>query len=326
MHIIHNIIGVPKISVESIGPNEVKFVVKPLPSGYGVTIGNAMRRVMLSSIPGARVTGLKIKGASHEYSTLPGIKDSILDVMLNLKSLVVSKEGADVEWVYLRKSKAGQVKASDIETSAGVKILNPDLVLTEIDRDGFELDMSIRIEKGVGYVSTETLKAREDDVHVLVLDANFSPVENVRYEVMSVRYADMTNLDSIEMVVRTNGAMSPEDAVRFSSNLLTSYFGIFNEEALQIEGAFVSDIKQILDREKQTVAMEMERETYTPIEIIGLSPRTLNALVNAEILSVEQLVKCTEAKLSSVKGFGKKAMNEVRDALLERGYKLLGDE
>lgn len=326
MHIIHNIIGVPKISVEVVGPNETKFVVKPLPSGYGVTIGNAMRRVMLSSIPGARVTGLKIKGASHEYSTLPGIKDSILDVMLNLKSLVVSKEGSGTEWVYLRKSKAGPVRASDIEVSAGIKILNPDLLLTEIDRDGFELDMSIRIEKGVGYISTETLKTREDDVHVLVLDANFSPVENVRYEISSVRYADMTNLDAIEMTVRTNGAMSPEDAVRFSSNLLTSYFGIFNEEALQIEGSFVSDIKQILDREKQTVALEMERETYTPIEIIGLSPRTLNALVNAEILSVEQLVKCTEAKLSSVKGFGKKAMNEVRDALLERGYKLLGDE
>jgi DNA-directed RNA polymerase subunit alpha len=326
MHIIHNIIGVPKISVESVGPNEAKFVVKPLPSGYGVTIGNAMRRVMLSSIPGARVTGLKVKGASHEYSTLPGIKDSILDVMLNLKSLVVSKEGSGTEWVYLKKSTAGPVRASDIEVPAGIKILNPELLLTEIDRDGFELDMSIRIEKGVGYISTETLKTREDDVHVLVLDANFSPVENVRYEIMNVRYAEMTNLDSIEMTVRTNGAMSPEDSVRFSSNLLTSYFGIFNEEALQIEGSFVSDIKQILDREKQTVQLEMERETYTPIEIIGLSPRTLNALVNAEILSVEQLVKCTEAKLSSVKGFGKKAMNEVRDALLERGYKLLGDE
>jgi len=281
---------------------------------------------MLSSIPGARVTGIKVKGITHEYATLPGIKDSILDVMLNLKNLVALKTDSEIEWVHLVKSKAGIVTAGDIKTSAGVTILNPELVITEIDRDGFELNMSIRIEKGVGYMGMEDLKKREEDVHVLLLDANFSPVQNVKYEVSSIRFGEMTNLDSLDITVKTNGVMSPEDVLRFSGDMLTSYFGLFNEEGLQIEGEFIGNIKEIIEKEKQEVKSELEKETYTPIEIMGLSPRTLNALVNGDILSIEQLTRCTEAKLSSIKGFGKKAMTEVRDSLRERGFKLLGDD
>ncbi|EKD29419.1 MAG: DNA-directed RNA polymerase subunit alpha [uncultured bacterium (gcode 4)] len=326
MHIIHNTIGVPKITHKSLGENESHFVVGPLPSGYGVTIGNSLRRVMLSSIPGARATGIKIKGVTHEYTTLPGVKDSILDIMLNLKSLVVEKKDSDIEWVHLVKSKAGRVTAADIKTSSGVKILNPDLLITEIDRDGFELNMSIRIEKWVGYMNMEELKKREEDVHVLLLDANFSPVVTVKYEVMNVRFADMTNLDSLELTIKTTGVMSPQDVLRFSGDMLSSYFALFNEAGLQVEGEFIGDIKQIIEREKREVKSELEKETYTPIEIMGLSPRTLNALVNGDILSIEQLIRCTEAKLSSIKGFGKKAMTEVRESLKERELKLLGDD
>ncbi|MDD2891929.1 MAG: DNA-directed RNA polymerase subunit alpha [Candidatus Gracilibacteria bacterium] len=326
MHIIHHTIGVPKIIKKSLETNEAHFSVGPLPSGYGVTLGNSLRRVMLSSIPGARVTGIKVKGITHEYATLPGIKDSILDVMLNLKNLVVSKTDSEIEWIHLVKSKAGVVTAGDIKTSSGITILNPELVITEIDRDGFELNMSIRIEKGVGYMGIEELKKREEDVHVLLLDANFSPVQSVKYEVSSIRFGEMTNLDSLDITVKTNGVMNPEDVLRFSGDMLTSYFGLFNEEGLQIEGEFIGDIKQIIEKEKQEVKSELEKETYTPIEIMGLSPRTLNALVNGDILSIEQLTRCTEAKLSSIKGFGKKAMTEVRDSLRERGFKLLGDD
>lgn len=281
---------------------------------------------MLSSIPGARVTGIKVKGVTHEYATLPGIKDSILDIMLNLKNLIVSKTDSSIEWIHLTKSKAGVVTAGDIKTSAGINILNPELMITEIDRDGFELDISIRVEKGVGYMGIEELKKREEDVHVLLLDANFSPVQNVKYEVSSIRFGEMTNLDSLDITVKTNGVMTPEDVLRFSGDMLASYFGLFNEEGLQIEGEFIGNIKEIIEKEKQEVKSELEKETYTPVEIMGLSPRTLNALVNGDILSIEQLTRCTEAKLSSIKGFGKKAMTEVRDALRERGYKLLGDD
>lgn len=281
---------------------------------------------MLSSIPGCRVTGVKIKGISHEYATIPGIKDSVLDILLNLKGLVVSMNTGDLEWIHLTKSKAGRVSASDIKASSDITIHNPDLYITEIDRDGFELDMSIRIQKSVGYLSVEELKEMEEDVNVLLIDANFSPVLSVKYDVKNQRVGEMTNLDSLEVTVVTNGVMSPENVLRFSGDMLSSYFGIFNEEGLQVEGSFIGNIKEILEREKMEIKSELEKETYTPIEIIGLSPRTLNALVNGEILSIEQLTKCTEAKLSSIKGFGKKAMNEVRDALRDRGLKLLGDD
>lgn len=322
MHIIHNTIGVPKIRREILSQVEEKFIIEPLPSGYGVTLGNSLRRVMLGSIPGARITGIKIPGASHEYMTLPGVRESVLDMMLNIKSLVLAKETTDVEWISLSKKKGGVVTGADIKCPGGVTLLNPDCYITTVDA-GFDFSLELRIEKNVGYVSIEDLKKREEDVEVLVIDANFSPVQNVKYEVSSTRYGEITNLDSLEITVRTNGVMSPSEVMKFSSKMLESYFSLFNEERLQVGGEFISDIREVIEREKQEVKSELEKETYTPIEIMGLSPRTLNALVNGDILSIEQLTKCTEAKLSSIKGFGKKAMTEVRDALKSRGFKLL---
>jgi DNA-directed RNA polymerase subunit alpha len=239
MHIIHNIIGAPKILEQAASATLSRFTVQPLPSGFGVTLGNSLRRIMLSSIPGCRVTGVKIKGVTHEYTTIPGVKDSVLDILLNLKGLIVSLSGSDLEWIHLTTKKAGVVTAADIKASSSVTIHNMDCYISEIDRDGFELDMSIRVEKSVGYTSLEDLKDREEDVNVLLLDANFSPVVSVKYDVKSQRVADMTNLDSLEMTVETNGVMSPKDVLRFSGDMLSSYFSIFNEEGLQIEGSFI---------------------------------------------------------------------------------------
>ncbi len=325
MHILHNVIGVPKIRREIISATEELFVIEPLPSGYAVTLGNSLRRVMLSSIPGARVTGVKIAWVSHEYSTLPGVRESVLDMMLNVKTLVVKKDSTDIEWLTLTKKKGGIVTGADIKCPTGIEILNPDCYITTIDA-GFDFSMQLRVEKNVGYVSIDDLKKREEDVEVLVLDANFSPVQNVKYEIKTTRYGELTSLDSLEISVRTNGVMSPSEVMKFSSRMLESYFSLFNEEKLQVGGEFISDIREVIEREKQEVKADLEKETYTPIEIMGLSPRTLNALVNWDILSIEQLTKCTEAKLSSIKGFGKKAMTEVREALKGRGLKLLGDD
>ncbi len=326
MHIIHQKIGIPKVSEAKVTENETRFTIAPLPRGFGVTLGNSMRRVMLSSIPGARVTGVKIKGATHEYATIVGVKDSVLDMMLNLKGLVVEKATPGIEWLTLSRNKAGTVTAKDVKCPSGVKVLNPELYVTEIDKDGVKLDIEIRVEKSVGYLSLDELKKKEDDVNVLLVDANFSPVLNVQFEVSNVRVGDMTDLDNLSMTVKTNGSIEPRAALQFAGDMLKSYFGFFNEKSVQVEGAFISDIKTLLEREKQEAKQELEKEAYTPIEIMGLSPRTLNALVNGQILSIEQLTKCTEAKLSSIKGFGKKAMNEVRASLAERGLKLLGDD
>lgn len=326
MHIIHNTIWVPKITQNDTNENVSSFVVWPLPKGYWVTLGNSLRRILLSSIPGTKITGVKVAGVSHEYSTLPGIKDSVVDIILNLKELVLEKSDVGVEWLKLSKSTAGKVTAADIQTPAGVEILNKDLYITEIDKDGLELNIDIRVEKGVGYLTVDELKQREEDVEVLLVDTNFSPVVNVKYNIENARFGDITNLDSLEMEVITNGAISPVEALKFSSNMLTSYFSIFNEESLQVEWQFISNVKDLISKEKEEVQEELEKETYTPIEIMGLSPRTLNALINGNILSIEQLTKCTETKLSSIKGFGKKAMTEIRASLAERGLKLLGDD
>jgi len=326
MHILHNIIGVPKITQNNDGDNSAVFTMSPLPRGYGVTLANSIRRVALSSVPGTKVTGIKVKGVSHEYSTLPGVKDSIVDIMLNLKGLIVDKKETWVQWLQLTKNKAGVVCAKDISLPSDVTILNPDMYITEIDQDKLELQIEIRVEKGVGYMSNEDLKEREDDVNVLLIDANFSPVENVKYDIGNTRVWDLTNLDALEMTISTNGVLSPADVFKFSGNMLTSYFGLLNEDALQVEGEFIWDIKDLLTREKEEVKEELEKESYTPIEIMGLSPRTLNALINGNILSIEQLTKCTETKLSSIKGFWKKAMTEIRSSLSERGLKLLWDD
>jgi len=326
MHIIHNTIGVPKIIQKDLDNNSSSFSVWPLPKGYGVTLGNSLRRILLSSIPGTKITWIKVAGVSHEYSTLPWVKDSIIDIILNLKGLVLSKGDTGVEWLKLSKSKSWKVTAADIKTPAGVEILNKDLYITEIDQDGLELNIDIRVEKWVWYLTIEELKEREEDVEVLLIDANFSPVLNVKYNIETARFGEMTNLDSLEMVITTNGAISPVDAIKFSWDMLTSYFSIFNEESLQVEWQFISNVSDLINKEKEEVQEELEKETYTPIEIMGLSPRTLNALINWDILSIEKLTKCTETKLSSIKWFGKKAMTEIRSSLAERDLKLLWDD
>lgn len=326
MHIIHNTIGIPKIVQNDLDVNISSFSVWPLPKWFWVTLWNSLRRILLSSIPGAKVTWIKVKWVTHEYSTLPWIKDSIIDIILNLKGLVVNKSDIWVEWLKLSKSKSWVVTAGDIKTPGGVEILNKDLYITEIDQDWLELNIDIRVEKWVWYLTLEELKDREEDVEVLLIDANFSPVINVKYNIEQTRFWDMINLDSLEMLINTNGTISPVDALKFSWNMLTSYYSIFNEDSLQIEWQFISNIKDLISMEKEVVQEELEKETYTPIEIMWLSPRTLNALINWDILSIEKLTKCTETKLSSIKWFGKKAMTEIRAALAERGLKLLGDD
>jgi len=326
MHIIHNEIWVPKISQKDIQDNVSVFTVWPLPRWYGVTLWNSLRRVLLSSIPGTKVTWIKVKWISHEYSTLPWIKDTIIDIILNVKWLIIEKSDIWVEWISLKKKKSWIVTAKDIKTVTWVKILNEDLYITEIDKDWLELDIDIRIEKSVWYLSIEELKKKEDDTSVLLIDTNFSPVESVKYEISSTRVWDLINLDSLEITIATSWAISPADCLKFSWDMLQSYFSIFNENSMQVEWWFLSDVNELISREKEEIKVELEKETYTPIEIMWLSPRTLNALINWDILSIEKLVKCTETKLSSIKWFGKKAMTEIRSSLAERGYKLLGDD
>lgn len=323
MHQIQEEIGIPKIKTDKLDDNHVIFIMSPLPTGYGVTLGNALRRVLLSSLPGACVTGVKIEGVSHEYSTVKGVKESVLDIMLNLKLLDLKKASKEPSAITLEisSSKGGEVYAKDIVCPADVEILNKDLYIATVEK-GTKLKMEMRVEKGVGYVPAAQKQREETDAQMIVLDAVYSPVKKVRYDVEATRVGQMTNLDKLTLEIKTNGAISAEDALKFSSNVLQSYFNLFNTENVMVEANYMSDIKSILEKEKQEEANKPVQESYTPIEILGFSPRTLNALINGGIGSIEQLSKCTESKLSNLRGFGKKALTEVKAALGKKGLSL----
>lgn len=322
MHQIQEEIGIPKFKPQKKGDNHMVFTLGPLPPGYGMTVGNALRRVLLSSLPGACITGVKIQGVNHEYSTIKGIKDSVLDINLNLKKVYIQKDTKDPSTLELNVSKSGVIKAKDIKCPTGVKILNPDQYITTIDSKSAKLKMELRAEKGVGYEPASKRIKRESDPTMIVLDAVFTPVIKVRYDVEDTRVGEMTNLDKLTLEIQTDGTITPEDALKFSSNILTSYFNLFNEEGVMVEEDFMSDFAKIAAKEKEEEKAKPVQESYTPIEILGFSPRTLNALINGGIGSIEQLSKCTESKLSNLRGFGKKALTEVSDALDKKSLKL----
>lgn len=325
MHIIQEEIGLPKIKTESSDKNHAVFSISPLPNGYGMTLGNSFRRVLLSSLPGAAITAVKIEGVSHEYSTISGVQDSVLDILLNLKQVQIKKHGKDSETIKLSASKEGEVTAKSIEHSSDIEILNPDQVITHITKKGVKLNMELVVEKGVGYVPASLRKKDKKDIGMIQIDAIFSPVLKVRYDVSSARVGKMTNLDNLMIEIETNGSIAPEDALRFSSSVLKSYFDLFLTAGEEVEPDFQSDVDTVKEKEVEEQEEESKKETYTPIEILNFSPRTLNALINGGIGSIEQLTKCTESKLANFRGFGKKALTEVRDALGTRGQSLADD-
>lgn len=320
MHIIQEEIGIPKIKQTSQGDNHAVFTVGPLPPGYGMTLGNALRRVLLSSVPGAAVTGIKIPNITHEYSTINGVKDSVLDIALNLKRLWIKKTSKEPTILHLKANKEGIVTAGDIQTTSDIEILNPDHYITQLTTKSAKIDLELRVEKGVGYLPINQMS--NDDANLILIDGIFSPVIKVRFEIENTRVGQMTNLDKLTLEVETNGAISPEDAMKFASNILMSYFQMFNEAGVAIEADYISDFSKILEKEKEEAASKPAQENYTPIEILGLSPRTLNALINGGIGSIEQLTKCTFSKLNNLRGFGKKAATEVQDSLVARGMSL----
>jgi len=321
MHQIQAEIGIPKIKTERISENHMVFTVSPLPPGYGTTLGNSFRRVLLSSLPGASVTGVKIDGISHEYSAIKGVKDSILDITLNLKLLNLKKNSTTATMCTLNANKEGVVYGKDIKCPSDVEILSPDLYITTLEK-GAKLNMELRVEKGVGYSPAAQRQKEDVDPAMIILDGVFSPIKKVRYEVEAARVGQMTNLDKLTLEILTDGSITPENAVRFASNIMQSYFNLFNQENVMVEEAFMSDFKKIAEKEQAEEKNKPAQEAYTPIEILGFSPRTLNALINGGIGSVEQLAKCTESKLTNLRGFGKKALAEVQAALSTKSMSL----
>lgn len=327
MHILQEEIGLPKVKITSVSGTTAVFSVGPLPPGYGMTLGNSLRRVLLSSLPGAAITAIKVEGASHEYSNVPGVRDTVLDIILNLKLLSLKKHTKEPEKITLDFKGEGKVTAGDIKTSSNVEILNKDLEITFVDKKNSKFKMEMLVEKGVGYVPVKEREKTDENADMILIDAIYTPVRKVRYEAKSTRVGQMTNLDKLEIEIETDGTISPEDALKFASNLLKSYFSIFNQEEVVVEGDFITDAKTVATAAAiKEVEEEEKKEAYTPIEILNLSPRTLNSLINGGVGSVEQLLKTNETQLSDFRGFGKKAMTEIRSVLRARGMDLPGEE
>lgn len=323
MHLIQEEIGLPKVSIKETGDFRAIVSVDPLPQGYGMTLGNAIRRVLISSLPGTAITSVKVNGASHEYTTLDGVSDSVLDIILNLKKVVFLKNSDEPSVITLSASKAGKVTAKDIKCDSNIEVLNPELEITKLDKGSKKLEIEMVVEKGVGYLAVTP--ERQKKAQSIILDAAFSPVKKIRFEVMPARVGQLTNLDKLELDIETNGAIKPEDAFRFSSQLLESYFQILGKkEEKVIEPAFQVDAEDIQAQTSEEGGSE--QESYTPIETLDLSPRTLNALINGDVGSIEKLVKYTEPQLLNLRGFGKKAFSEIQEALHKKGLKFESEE
>ncbi len=323
MHIIQEEIGLPKVThvqVKKGDTSHVVFSVGPLPPGYGMTLGNALRRILLSSLPGAAISSLRVSGANHEYTTLKGVRESVLDIALNIKQVKIKKHHKDSEVVVLEGKGPKILTAGDIKVSSDIEIMNPDLEILRLEKGG-SIKMDLTVEKGVGYQSASELNKKRNEPGLIHIDTIFSPVERVRFEVEPTRVGQRTNLEKLVIEVLTNGSLSADEAVRFGSQLLSQYFNFFSLDQETVEKEFMADFTRT-----SQVAPEADRtsskESYTPIEILNLSPRTLNSLINAGVGSIEQLVKCAPATLSNFRGFGSKALDEVKATLATRNLTL----
>lgn len=289
------------------------FVVEPLHTGYGMTLGNSLRRVLLSSIAGAAVTSFRIEGVSHEFTTLPGVKEDVVEIMLNLKGLRFRVFGADSQTLRLVKKGAGTVTAKDIETTADVEVVNPDHVIATLDGSKAELTMDIVVETGRGYRTVDESGSRKAS-DMIAVDAIFSPVARVRYKVENTRVGQMTDLDKLLLTVDTDGSITPRDAFEEAAAILVNqYTALAGQTRVEASHPLVSNSSSTEGVEDGDDAAEL----MTPIEDLGLSQRTTNALVNNDIYTLKDLFSLSDAELRDLKGFGSKALDEVKKKMAE---------
>ena len=308
----------PTITREQVATNRTRFDVEPLDRGFGHTFGTALRRVLLSSLEGAAVSSVKIEGVSHEFSTLPGLKEDVTDVILNLKGIICRLHGElDEVQVRLVKDKPGKVVAADIDVPAELEVLNPDHYIASLSGSGI-IEMTLNIRRGTGYVSAEGNKSDETVIGVMPIDSIFSPIKRVSYIVESARVGQRTDYDKLILDVVTNGAITPEEALRQAAELLVDRLQIFTDPDRQravdefpIEGIGVA------------VGSGMDDVL---IEELELGVRSYNCLKREGIQTVGDLVTKTEAELLNIPNFGKKSIDEVKEKLDERGLSLRGED
>ncbi|HBA37141.1 MAG TPA: DNA-directed RNA polymerase subunit alpha [Firmicutes bacterium] len=291
-----------------------KFELEPLERGFGTTIGNALRRVMLSSLPGSAITSVKIEGVMHEFQKIDGIMEDVTGIVLNLKSIVLKNHAGTPKTVHLTKNTVGPVLASDIEHDADIEIINPDLVIANIV-DGGKLDMTLTIGCGRGYVDAKENKIILNDSlepGEIAIDSLYSPIERVYFEVEPARVGHNDNYDKLNMYVYTNGSMTPEEAMALSAKILVEHLNIVTDLNN------ISDLSGVMAEKKIDV---ITKTLETPIEEIEFSVRTYNCLKRANINTVQDLIDKREAEVTKIRNLGKKSLKEVLDKVNEMGLK-----
>jgi DNA-directed RNA polymerase subunit alpha len=302
----------PSLQEESLEEHRSRFVIEPLEPGFGYTIGNSVRRTLLSSIPGAAVTSIRIEGVLHEFTTVPGVKEDVTDIILNLKSLVVSSEHDEPVVMYLRKQGPGEVTAADIAPPAGVEVHNPDLHIATLNGKA-KLEMELTVERGRGYVSAAQNKQPGQEIGRIPIDSIYSPVLKVTYKVEATRVEQRTDFDRLILDVETKPSMKPRDAVASAGKTLVELFGLARELNVEAEG---------IDIGPSPTDAALAADLALPIEELNLTVRSYNCLKREGIHTVGELVARSEQDLLDIRNFGAKSIEEVKQKLHEMGLAL----
>lgn len=300
------------VAVNDASATSSTFVIEPLQSGYGMTLGNSLRRVLLSSIAGAAVTSFKIEGVTHEFTTVKGVKEDVVAIMLNLKQLRFRVFSDDAQTVRIVKKGTGVVTGKDIQTNADVEVVNPELVIATIDDDKASLVMDLVIETGRSYRSIEESTAKKQSDFV-ALDAIFSPVLRVRYKVEKTRVGQVTDFESLSITVDTDGTITPRDTFEEAAAILVNQY-------TALAGKTRVPMQEQTPANKSIGQSEQSDEgsmLHTSIEDLNLTARTTNALINNDIHTIQDLFALNDGELRDLKGFGSKALDEVKDKLAE---------
>src|SRR6266446_2866271 len=312
----------PKITHEEVNENRGVFVIEPLDRGFGYTFGNSLRRVLLSSLEGAAVTSVKIEGVAHEFTTLPGVREDVTDILLNFKNLIARLHGDSPEIeVRLSKRGAGAVTAKDIEAPAELEILNPDLEIANLSEKG-KLEVTLTIGRGRGYVPAELNRGPEHTIGVIPVDSIFSPVRRVSYDVEAARVGQRTDYDKLILDVTTDGSLDPKEAIGQAAEILIRQLAIFTDLE-KMEG--FGEAAAATDGGPAEPSLAHGMENF-PIEELELGVRSYNCLKRVGIETIGDLVMKSENELAAIPNFGKKSIEEVKETLGQHGLTLRGDE
>jgi DNA-directed RNA polymerase subunit alpha len=310
-----NLISTPGLAgVTDHNPTSATFAIEPLHPGYGMTLGNSLRRVLLSSIAGAAVIGFRVNGISHEFTTVKGVKEDVVAIMLNLKNIRFKVFSDETQTITLSKKGKGVIKAKDLQLNSDVEVVNPDQIICTVDDDKANINLELTIETGRGYRALDETGSGRKVSDMIMLDALFTPVLRVRYKVENTRVGQRTDLDRLLLTVDTDGSITPRDAFEEAAAILVNQYTALAGQT-RVEAAPQAGV----DDNGELIGVEGEEpaELMTSIEDLNLSARTTNALINNDIHTIKDLISLSEAELRDLKGFGSKALDEVKEKMAE---------